>query len=173
MVTSERLTGLHILVVEDDVAVRHLIALQLGKEGAEVVDVKDGEEALRAINEAEPDLVMTDLLTPVIGGVELCRRLRAEGRSVPVIIYSGVGEREVLKEALALGGVSYTCRRGSVGRRWCNLCATRSVKGERWQGAMRSAEKDQEVTPESQGGRGGVVGTWVSSRMALRGVSHW
>jgi CheY-like chemotaxis protein len=56
--------------------------------GHRVVDVGDGVAALRAVKESRPDLVVTDIMMPVMDGVELIRRLRADPDSEPIPILS-------------------------------------------------------------------------------------
>jgi putative two-component system response regulator len=80
-----------VVVVEDDPSVRLLLARILETEGYRVVAVGDGEAGLLAIGEHQPDLVILDLNMPRLDGYQVCRRLRADERTValPVIMLTG------------------------------------------------------------------------------------
>lgn len=76
-----------ILLVEDAAFLRYAFGRLLRMHGFEVREATDGREALREIAESQPDLVLTDLMMPVMDGVELIRRLRADPatRALPVV----------------------------------------------------------------------------------------
>ena len=74
-----------VLLAEDDPAISEPLARALRREGYDVDVREDGRTALSAAQE-NPDLVVLDLGLPEVDGLEVCRRLRAEGRAVPVLI---------------------------------------------------------------------------------------
>jgi CheY-like chemotaxis protein len=83
-----------VLVVEDDTSVRSLVANVLLGGGYLVLVARDGEEALRVID-AQPeaiDLIVTDLVMPVVGGAALARRLRELGSGARVLFISGYAD---------------------------------------------------------------------------------
>ena len=82
-----------VLVVEDEEPVQQLVADLLEDEGYHVLVAPDGAQGLALAREAAPDLVITDLMMPVLGGLELCGRLRADARTrgVPIIVMSAAG----------------------------------------------------------------------------------
>jgi two-component system OmpR family response regulator len=77
-----------VLLVEDDPAVRRILALQLETRGFTVRSAADGAEGFRALQEALPDCVVLDLMMPVMDGFELLKRIRSLGRTanLPVLI---------------------------------------------------------------------------------------
>lgn len=82
---------IRILIVDDDPSIRYVLRLILEREGYEVLEAGHGEAALEMIRpSALPDIVMTDLMMPIMGGVELIRRLRDEPRtaSIPIVVVS-------------------------------------------------------------------------------------
>lgn len=86
------MAGEKILVVDDDEALRGVVASFLGSRGYEVQLAGDGQEALRTVHQiALPDLVITDVSMPSVDGLELTRRLRTHHRTahIPIIILSG------------------------------------------------------------------------------------
>ena len=67
-----------VLVAEDDVANRALLARLLERAGYRSIAVADGRDALRAAIEEDPDLVLLDIGLPGLNGLDVCRRLRAD-----------------------------------------------------------------------------------------------
>jgi two-component system response regulator MprA len=85
-----------ILVVDDEPAVRESLTSSLVFEGYEVVEASDGMTALEQIERQEPDVVVLDVLMPRMDGLTACRRLRAQGRTSPVLMLTArdmVGDR--------------------------------------------------------------------------------
>jgi CheY-like chemotaxis protein len=80
-----------ILVVDDEPAQRFALRRILERAGHEVTDAGDGAAALRAVLELPPDLVVTDMMMPVMDGNELIRRLRSEPATagIPILAASG------------------------------------------------------------------------------------
>ncbi|MGD9572293.1 MAG: response regulator transcription factor [Thermoleophilia bacterium] len=75
-----------LLVVEDDPQVRAMLTRALSYEGFDVAAAGDAGTAMAAMREAAPDLILLDLLLPDDDGVEVCRRLRASGARVPILM---------------------------------------------------------------------------------------
>jgi len=75
-----------VLIVEDDPAVRESLERCLAFEGYDVVSAVDGEAGLAAVPLHRPDAVLLDLQLPRMDGLEVCRRLRASGDGVPVLM---------------------------------------------------------------------------------------
>lgn len=80
-----------ILIIDDDTQYRALVRRMLEADGYEVVDAREAKSGHELFDEANPDVVITDILMPGVDGIELIRRLRQEGRSVPIIAISGGG----------------------------------------------------------------------------------
>lgn len=78
--------GSRILIAEDDRGVRQSLERALRFEGYDVEIANDGSEALESLGSSEPDLVLLDVMMPHIDGLTVCRRLRASGNSVPVLM---------------------------------------------------------------------------------------
>jgi DNA-binding response OmpR family regulator len=86
----------HILLVEDEIKLARFIQLELESEGYRVSVAHDGMSGLSLARESEPDLAILDWMMPGLTGVELCRRLRATGIKIPVILLTAkdeVGDR--------------------------------------------------------------------------------
>ncbi len=79
-------TGGHILAVEDERSIRKLLRLYLDEAGYTVTEAADGAEALAKMRTGGIDLVLLDLMIPEVDGLEVCRRIRADNPSVPIIM---------------------------------------------------------------------------------------
>ena len=75
-----------VLIVEDDAAILRGLKDNLEAESYEVQTAMDGQAAYRLIVEEKPDLVILDLMLPKLGGYEVCRKVRSEGITTPIII---------------------------------------------------------------------------------------
>jgi CheY-like chemotaxis protein len=98
-----------ILVVDDLAANRQLLVTFLSFHGHRLLEAEDGNQGLAVVQAEHPDLVITDVLMPVMDGYELVRQLRLDPatRAIPVVFYTAhYGEREARTLALA-SGVSY------------------------------------------------------------------
>ncbi len=78
--------GARVLVVDDDAALRRMLARTLGADGFGVETAPDGGAALAQIERSMPDLVVLDLAMPGVDGLAVCRRLRARGLATPVLV---------------------------------------------------------------------------------------
>jgi two-component system response regulator MprA len=85
-----------ILVVDDDAPIRRMLERTLAAEGYEVASVADGGAALAAVERSAPDVVVLDVALPGLDGLAVCRRLRAKGLALPILLLTArdaVGER--------------------------------------------------------------------------------
>jgi two-component system response regulator MprA len=99
---------MRILVVDDERAVRESLRRALELEGYHVELASDGEEALRRLDEPAPiDAAILDVLMPGIDGLEVCRRLRAEGNAVPVLMLTARAEIDSRVAGLDAGADDY------------------------------------------------------------------
>ena len=81
-----------ILVIEDDPAILRGLADNLKYESYEVLTANNGEAGLAAIRQSKPDLLILDLMLPKLSGYEVCRKLRAEGNPLPILMLTARGE---------------------------------------------------------------------------------
>jgi two-component system response regulator MprA len=100
-----------VLVVDDERAVRDSLRRALELEGYDVELAADGEEALERLNQnGEPDAVVLDILMPRMDGLEVCRRLRREGHSLPVLMLTARDEVENRVAGLDAGADDYVTK---------------------------------------------------------------
>lgn len=98
-----------VLVVEDEPAVALALTDALTKEGFTVESAKDGEDGLSQALSLHPDIVVTDLKMPVMTGLEMIEKLRADdwGKSAKVLILSNLSDLETLQNAMEKGAFHY------------------------------------------------------------------
>jgi CheY-like chemotaxis protein len=98
-----------VLIVEDDEFLRALAAKRLEKEGYAVAAAVDGTSALGVAKEAQPDLIVLDLLLPGQDGFEVLEKIKAEEtlKAVPVIVFSNLGQKEDIDRANYLGAANF------------------------------------------------------------------
>jgi DNA-binding NtrC family response regulator len=89
-----------ILLVDDEEGYRELVARILAKAGYEVVQAADGIEALSLLEKSEIDLVISDILMPVLNGYALVARLRAKWPHMPVILTTGFLSQDAAKSMM-------------------------------------------------------------------------
>jgi two-component system phosphate regulon response regulator PhoB len=105
-----------VLLVEDEPAQREVLSYNLTAEGFEVVMASNGDEALEAVAESPPDLILLDWMMPHVSGIEVCRRLKArpETRGIPIIMLSARSEEVDKVRGLETGADDYVIKPYSV-----------------------------------------------------------
>ena len=98
-----------ILVVDDEKSIVKGLKFSLEKEGYEVLTAYDGEEALRIFQEESPDLIILDLMLPLLDGFEVCRRVR-KTNDVPIVMLTARGEDIDKILGLELGADDYVTK---------------------------------------------------------------
>jgi two-component system, OmpR family, response regulator MprA len=104
-----------ILLVDDEDSIQKLLTYPLEHEGFQVVQARDGEEALARFDEHEVDLVILDVMLPKLDGLEVCRRLRADGNRVPVLMLTARDAIEDRIDGLDAGADDYLVKPFDVG----------------------------------------------------------
>jgi DNA-binding response OmpR family regulator len=98
----------HILLVEDDAGLRRVLQIGLSRAGYDVLEARDGREAIRLWQAHGADLVVTDLYMPDKDGLEVIRQLRAQSPSTPIIAITDPrprGRLDLSEGAELLGGI--------------------------------------------------------------------
>lgn len=95
-----------ILIVDDDPALRQLVANTLRQEGYHLIIAADGQEGLRQLYQAHPDLIVLDVKMPTMDGWTVCARVR-EVSNVPIIMLTAEGDPEEIVKGLDLGADDY------------------------------------------------------------------
>jgi two-component system phosphate regulon response regulator PhoB len=102
----------YVLVVDDEADLLTLVRYNLEREGFEVGEAVDGDEAMLMIAERRPDLVLLDWMLPRLSGIEVCRRIRrsAETQNLPVIMLTARGEESDRVRGLDCGADDYVVK---------------------------------------------------------------
>lgn len=96
-----------ILIVDDEEDIVTNLEAFLEEEGYEVVTARDGEAALKKIEEEKPDLVLLDLNIPKMSGLQILERIKPKETGIKVLIFSGLATKQDQEKALALGACGY------------------------------------------------------------------
>lgn len=98
-----------ILIVEDETSFSEALAFLLGKEGFEVSIAEDGQQAIDKFNKESADLILLDLMIPIISGIEVCRTIRTTSQ-VPIIMLTAKDAEIDKVVGLELGADDYVTK---------------------------------------------------------------
>ena len=156
-----------ILVVDDEPSIVDAVATSLRYEGFEVTEAVNGRRALAAAQEDPPDLIVLDVMLPDLDGLEVTRRLRADGIRVPVLFLTARDSVEDRVAGLTVGGDDYVTKPFALAEIVARVHAIlRRMGDEGDDGQLRFAdlemdEKSHEVT------RGGMPITLTATEFSL------
>ena len=99
----------YILIAEDDRFYGNMFETKLQKEGFDVLVCDNGKNLLAAVSSRKPDLILLDLIMPVMDGFETLKELKANSgsRDIPVVVLSNLGQDEDIERAKKEGAVDY------------------------------------------------------------------
>lgn len=101
------MAGEHLLVVDDEENLRSMLSAALRHHGFEISLAANGREALAAVEDSKPDLMVLDVMMPDLDGFEVCRRLRADNNHTPVLFLTARDSTDDKVRGLTLGGDDY------------------------------------------------------------------
>ena len=101
--------SLIVLIVEDDVELREILQAEFELEGLTALTATNGSEAVTAVRELKPDLILMDLMMPVMDGIEATKIVKGseETRHIPIIMLTAAGNKEDIVAGLEAGAVDY------------------------------------------------------------------
>src|SRR5438445_12470210 len=105
-----------ILIIEDERALTDVLTYNLQRDGYEVSVAHDGQEGLRKAQTMLPDLIILDLMLPLLGGLEVCRELRAgeRTRDIPIVMLTAKAEETDQLVGFSMGADDYVTKPFSV-----------------------------------------------------------
>jgi len=106
--------GKLVLVVDDEKNIVDILSFNLKKEGYEIAVAYDGEAALSEYSKRRPDLILLDLMIPLIDGFEVCRLIRKSDKTTPIIMLTAREEESDVVFGLELGADDYITKPFSV-----------------------------------------------------------
>lgn len=95
-----------LLIVDDEAGIRDSLRLLL-RQNFEVLVAADGQQALEAVEQQRPDLILLDIMMPILDGIETLKALRERQNSIPVVMLTGANTVRSAVEAMKLGAVDY------------------------------------------------------------------
>ena len=104
------MNDLHILLADDEKGIIDYLAPLLERSGYAVSLAYDGQTALQKIHNLHPDLIVLDILMPIMNGREVCRQLRSEGNWIPIIMLTCVSETADKVMSLEEGADDFICK---------------------------------------------------------------
>lgn len=148
-----------VLIVEDDRSLAGVLEYNLANAGYETICATDGQDGLNQARLKLPDLIVLDLMIPVIDGLEVCRRLRAtpETQSTPIIMLTAKGEETDQLVGFSVGADDYVVKPFSV-----------KILLERIKSLLRRQSRQQDGGAELVS-RAGVTIDRVKHRVSLEG----
>jgi two-component system phosphate regulon response regulator PhoB len=110
------MTRSRILIIEDERALTEVLTYNLRREGYETTVAHDGQEGLRKAQTLLPDLIILDLMLPIMNGLEVCRELRAgeHTRNIPILMLTAKAEETDQVVGFSLGADDYVTKPFSV-----------------------------------------------------------
>ena len=98
-----------ILIIEDEGLLARMYSKKLEIDGYDVVSASNGEEGIKLAVEKKPDIILCDVMMPVMDGISVLKKLKADDttKSIPVIMLSNLAEDKYIDESLEIGAVSY------------------------------------------------------------------
>ena len=135
-----------ILVVEDEAAIREMVALNLKRAGWDVLEAPSAERALELLHQAPCDAALLDIMLPGMDGLSLCETIRRDNADIGIIIVSAKGQEQDKIRGLSIGADDYITKPFSVSELIARVEALvrrvrRSASAE-----GRSAEPDQLIS---------------------------
>ncbi|MBU2551211.1 MAG: response regulator [Proteobacteria bacterium] len=128
-----------ILLVDDERDFVEMLSLRLEEEGHKVRPAYSGEEALKSLSEAEPDVVILDIKMPGMDGIEALKAIKARHPVVEIILLTGHGAVETAVEGLKSGAFDYLLKPANFEELIMKLKAARQRKTEQ-EDRIRMAE---------------------------------
>ena len=103
--STAQVAGKRVLVVDDDPDIRELLFTALEDEGFEVVPAGNGQEALTVIQSFRPDVIILDLMMPVMDGWQFANELRARDEEIPLVLLSAARDLKTHAKALSAADI--------------------------------------------------------------------
>ena len=139
--------GKTVLIVEDEQSIVDILSYILTKEGYDTLEALDGPTGLQLALEHNPDLMLLDLMLPGMDGFEVCRRLREQGSSIPILMLTAREEEDDRVKGLELGADDY------ITKPFKNRELIARVKANIRRTSMLSSAPAAEGAPRGDGGR--------------------
>jgi len=88
-----------VLIVEDDKDFRFILQINFGKEGFSVVTAENGEQGLSLVEKEKPDLIILDILMPIMDGIEMAKQVKQKGINIPIVFLTNMSDIDHISQA--------------------------------------------------------------------------
>jgi two-component system KDP operon response regulator KdpE len=149
---------LSVLVADDDPKIRKLVSINLTQRKYAVHEVEDGQAVLEYLDHEIPDLIILDLIMPVMNGSDVCRWVRRRGIDIPILILSAHNEEELKVRALDAGADDYVTKPFKIEEFLARLRALMRRAGPPEQSAAEHKVVIEGITVDLKGRRAYVDG---------------
>lgn len=101
-----------ILIIDDEKEFVMMLTMRLKAMGYEILEAQDGEVGLKVAEEKSPDLILLDIMMPVMDGYETLKQLKqnSKTKSIPVLMLTAVGKPDAVSKSLELGALDYIAK---------------------------------------------------------------
>jgi DNA-binding response OmpR family regulator len=101
--------SLTVLIVEDDAELREILHAEFELEGLTVLTSTDGSEAVTTVRRLKPDLILMDIMMPVMNGIEATKIIKSdeETKHIPIVMLTASGNKEDIVKGLEVGAIDY------------------------------------------------------------------
>jgi two-component system response regulator VicR len=132
-----------LLIVEDEKSIIDILSFNLRREGYETIEAMDGETGLALAKSDNPDLILLDVMLPKLDGFEVCRKLREQGATTPVIMLTAREEESDKILGLEIGADDYITKPFSMRELLARIKANirRSKMEESAAGSLREGDQ--------------------------------
>ena len=96
-----------VLVADDQIHIRKIIAAKISKAGYTVITAEDGQEAVDMAKAEKPDLIIMDIMMPRMNGIEVLKKIKKMKKEIVVIMLTAYGTLETARKAMKLGAYDY------------------------------------------------------------------
>ena len=97
------MTEKKILIIDDDVTALDIVDFLFEDKGFEVIRRADGLSALQCVKDVDPNIILIDLMMPLMNGQQCVREIRAKGVKIPIVAFTALDDPEIHQEALDAG----------------------------------------------------------------------
>jgi len=132
-----------LLIVEDEKSIMDILSFNLKREGYKTIEAMDGEKGLELARSDNPDLILLDVMLPKLDGFEVCRKLRQEGATTPVIMLTAREEETDKVLGLELGADDYITKPFSMRELLARIKA--NIRRSRMDEAVSGPRRDGDV----------------------------
>jgi two-component system OmpR family response regulator len=158
-----------ILVVDDEPSIVDAVATSLRYEGFDVSEAVNGRQALSCVQESPPDLIVLDVMLPDLDGLEVTRRLRTDGVSVPILLLTARDAVEDRVAGLTLGADDYVTKPFALAEIVARVHAIlRRVGGEPVENILRFADIEMDESAHTVTRAGQAVSLTATEFNLLR-----